>query len=70
MEQPHILRNHAYAFTMAVETMVEAMGMQAENQHRLSRGESIAYTEQSFIDLVNKNGCYHNAVLSLDWDTY
>ena len=65
-----ILRNHAYAFTMAVETMVEAMGMQAENQHRLSRGESIAYTEQAFVDLVNKNGCYHNAVLSLDWSSY
>ena len=70
MEQLHIFRNHAYAFTMAVETMVEAMGMQAENQHRLSRGESIAYTEQSFIDLVNRNGCHHNAVLSLDWNTY
>ena len=61
------LKNHAYAITMAVETMVEAMGMQAENQYRLSRGESIAYPEQAFIDLVNRNGCHHNGVLSLDW---
>jgi hypothetical protein len=66
----HILRNHAYAITMTIETMVEAMGMQAENQHRLSRGESIAYTEQAFVDLVNKNGCHHNSVLSLDWSSY
>ena len=63
----HNLKNHAYAITMAVETMVEAMGMQAENQYRLSRGESIAYPEQAFIDLVNRNGCHHNGVLSLHW---
>ena len=34
----HIAKEHAYAVTMAVSTMVEAMGMQAENQERLRRG--------------------------------
>lgn len=61
------LREHAYAVTMAVSTMVTAMGMQAENQMRLQRSESIAYSEKAFDDLINKNGCCHNGVLSLQW---
>lgn len=61
------LREHAYAITIAVQTMVEAMGMQAENQHQLSLGNSILYGEKAFADLINKNGCHHNGVLSLQW---
>jgi hypothetical protein len=61
------LSSHAYAITIAVQTMVEAMGMQAENQQRLRNGEAIAYTEQAFTDLINRNGCCHNGVLSLNW---
>lgn len=61
----HIAKEHAYAVTMAVSTMVEAMGMQAENQERLRRGESIAYPEKAFNDLILRNGCHHNAVLGL-----
>lgn len=61
------LREHAYAMTIAVQTMVEAMGMQAENQFRLGNGDSILYGKESFDDLINKNGCCHNGVLSLQW---
>lgn len=61
------LREHAYAVTMAVSTMVTAMGMQAENQHRLSLGQTIAYGEDAFHKLINDNGCCHNGVLSLQW---
>ncbi len=61
------LSSHAYAITMAVSTMVTAMGMQAENQMRLQRGESIAYPEKAFDNLINDNGCHHNGVLSLNW---
>ncbi len=67
MDNSLALRNHAYAVTMAIETMVEAMGMQAENQLRLSKGESNAYAEDDFVELVNRNGCHHNGVLSLNW---
>lgn len=61
------LREHAYAITMANCTLVAAMGMQAENQARLQRGESIAYPEKAFNDLIDSNGCCHNGVLSLQW---
>jgi hypothetical protein len=64
----HIAKNHAYAITMAVNTMVTAMGMMAENQQRIHRGESLAYTEENFQKLINDNGCHHNAVLSINWD--
>jgi len=63
----HIAKEHAYAITMAVNTMVTAMGMAAENQQRIHRGESLAYTEKEFQDLIDRNGCHHNGVLSLNW---
>ncbi len=59
------LREHAYAVTMAISTMVTAMGMQAENQFRLGNGDSILYGEEAFSKLINDNGCCHNGVLSL-----
>ena len=58
------LRKHAYCMTMAIQTLVEAMGMHAENQHRLSRGETIAYDHAAFQKLIIDNGCHHNAVLT------
>lgn len=66
----NIAASHAYAITMAVSTLVEAMGMQAENQNRIHRGESIAYDELAFQKLIERNGCHHNGVLGLDWQTY
>lgn len=68
MNPENVLHQHAYAVTIAVQTMVEAMGMHAENQQRIIRGESIAYGEKQFDDLINKNGCHHNGVLSLSWN--
>lgn len=60
-----LLKDHAYAITIAIQTLVEAMGMQAENQQRIHRGESLAYTEQAFADLINRTGCHHNGVLAM-----
>ena len=60
-------RQHAYALTIATQTMIEAMGMQAENQQRIQRGESLAYVESDFQNLINRTGCHHNGVLSLGW---
>jgi hypothetical protein len=37
--------------------------MQAENQQRLHRGESIAYTEEAFKDVIERNGIGHNAII-------
>jgi len=63
----YIAKEHAYAITMAVNTMVTAMGMVAENKQREIEGKSMAYTEQQFTDLILTNGCHHNGVLSLNW---
>ena len=54
------LKEHAYAITMAVNTMVTAMGMQAENQQRIIEGKSLAYTEDAFQKLIDDNACHHN----------
>jgi hypothetical protein len=44
---------------LQAEIMMNAMI--AENKQREIQGDSIAYTEQSFIDLIEKYGIYHNA---------
>lgn len=59
-----ILKEHAYSITMAIQTMVEALGMIAENQCRADQGKAPAYGEKAFVDLVNNNGCHHNAFLA------
>lgn len=55
----------AYVIAMAACAMAETAGMQAENQHRLSLGQTIAYDEQAFADVITRNGIHHNAVLTL-----
>ena len=52
-----------YGITMAVATLVEAMGMMSENLQRIHHGESIAYAEKQFEELLIKNGCHHNAAV-------
>ena len=61
------LESHAYAITMAINTLVTAMGMQAENALRLAKNEAIAYPEEAFQKIINDNGTHHNAVLSLSF---
>ena len=53
-----------YGITMAVQALIEAMGMMAENQQRIHRGESLAYTEVSFNALIAKHGIHHNSIMS------
>ncbi len=52
-----------YGITMAAQALVEALGMLSENLQRMHRGESMAYTEISFNNLINKHGIHHNAVI-------
>ena len=54
----------AYIFAQSVCAMADIAGMQAENQSRLHRGEAIAYAEQAFLDVINRYGISHNAVIS------
>lgn len=54
----------AYIMAMAACAQIEAAGMTAANQHRLSRGESIAYDEKAFADLLDRYCLHHNQVHS------
>ncbi len=42
--------------------MIRAMGMQAENQHRMNCGSSIAYGEEAFVAVVEEEGIHQNAI--------
>lgn len=55
------------AFIMAAAARVFALtaAMHSENQERLAHGLSIAYTMKEFEDMIEREGCNHNAVLTL-----
>lgn len=44
-----------YKMCMAMNTMVQALGMQAENQARQFAGKGVMYTERDFQDLITEN---------------
>lgn len=62
MERDDLQRSD-YGITIAVQTLIEAMGMYAENQQRIHRGESLAYPEKAFQKLIEKNGVHHNVAI-------
>jgi hypothetical protein len=41
--------------TSAICALIEALGMNAENDIRKQSNQSIAYAEQSFLDLIRKH---------------
>lgn len=43
-------------------TLIEAMGMLAENQLRLSKGESIVYGHEAFCNLIERGGANENDI--------
>lgn len=55
----------AYVVAQSVYTLVEAMGMQAENQVRISQNCAPAYDEKAFVDLLNRSQIGHNDVVGL-----
>lgn len=63
MIQPDDLYNIDMGFTLAVRALITAMGMQAENQKRLSDGLSIAYGEDQFNNIITDNDLYYNVVV-------
>lgn len=50
-----------FQHTMNTAATIEAMAMSAENQHRLLNGQALAYTEKSFMDLLDKYNVGHNS---------
>ncbi len=53
----------AFLQSQSACAMIEAMGMQAENQRRIYRNESLAYDARAFIGLLERYGIHHNAAL-------
>lgn len=47
--------------------LIEAMGMMSDNIERVKRGESLAYTEDSFMKLIQDNGITYNDVIQRGW---
>lgn len=43
--------------------LIQAMGMMSENIERANRGESLAYTEDQFMKLIQDNGITYNDVI-------
>ena len=54
----------SYVFSEAISAMIEAMGMQAENQKRAIEGQSPAYTMKEFTKLQEQYCIGHNSVIS------
>lgn len=56
MEAAQLIANSSAA-------LIQAMGMMSENIERANRGESLAYTENSFMKLIQDNGITYNDVI-------
>jgi hypothetical protein len=41
--------------TSAICALIEALGMQAENEARIRKGEALAYQEEAFLQLIYKH---------------
>jgi len=52
----------AYVNGMAAAALIRAMGMQAENAIRQSRGEALAHDEDAFETLVREHGIDRNSL--------
>ena len=59
-----VMRQVAYVIGMAAGGLIEVMGMQAENQERLARGEVAAYDGKAFHTLMEERGLHHNALIT------
>ena len=60
MEAAQLIANSSAA-------LIQAMGMMSENIERANRGESLAYTEDSFMKLIQDNGITYNDVIQREW---
>lgn len=47
--------------------LIQAIGMMSENIERANRGESLAYTENQFMKLIQDNGITYNDVIQRGW---
>ena len=55
----------AYVVSQSVSALIEAIAMMEENRWCETQGQSLAYGEGRFTDLIDKYAISHNAVLGL-----
>ena len=63
-DQELAMRELDYGIAMSVQSLIKAMGMQAENKQREAQGLAPAYNEKAFLDIIEENGIHHNAILT------
>lgn len=54
----------AFVQSQVACAMIEAMGMQAENEQRKITGNSMAFDQIAFLDLIDRYKIGHNDVLN------
>lgn len=57
-------QNLVYLQTQIACAYCELEAMKAENQQRAVLGQSVAYNEAAFMDIITKYGLGHNAVIT------
>jgi len=55
----------AFLISQSVAAMITAMGMQAENKQREALGESMAYTEKQFCEVIDEHGIGFNTAWTI-----
>lgn len=55
----------AYVFAQAVSAMAEIEAMKAANAKRTDQGYAQAYPEEAFVQVIDRYGISHNAILTL-----
>lgn len=56
-------QNAVYVFANAVGGLAEITGMQALNQYRINREETIAYDDEAFQKVMLDRGLNHNTLM-------
>lgn len=59
--------NYLDVYPLIGAALIQAMGMMSENIERANREESLAYTEDSFMKLIQDNGITYNDIIQRGW---
>lgn len=54
----------AYVRGMLLQAEIEMQGMVAANQECAIRGETPQYKQEDLMELINKQGVYHNSLIT------
>lgn len=58
------LKNIAIVNSQSNAALIEAFAMNAENQYRIARGETIEYNDEAFFELINRYNLNYNSVIN------